>query len=50
MLDTIESGIMTADLAKISAPVVNHPATSEEFIDAVADCIRGKLASDPVGA
>jgi len=46
VIETIESGVMTKDLAGVAEPRVSKPATTEGFIDAVAERLR---ASVPAG-
>jgi isocitrate dehydrogenase len=40
VLETIEAGTMTGDLARIADPAPAHAATTEEFIDAIAQQMR----------
>lgn len=42
-LQTIESGIMTGDMARIAEPRPEKPVGTEEFIDAVASRLKNKL-------
>jgi isocitrate dehydrogenase len=44
VIETVESGIMTKDLVLIAEPKVGKHALTEEFIDAVAARLRGKLS------
>lgn len=44
VIKTVESGIMTKDLMLISEPKVEKFALTEEFIDAVAERLKAKLA------
>jgi isocitrate dehydrogenase len=43
IIDTVESGIMTKDLAAIAEPKVSKYALTEEFIDVVADRLKKAL-------
>jgi isocitrate dehydrogenase len=43
VIETVESGIMTKDLMLIAEPKVGEYALTEEFIDAVAERLKGKL-------
>jgi isocitrate dehydrogenase len=43
VIETIESGIMTKDLARVCDPPVNQPATTEGFIDTVREQLESKL-------
>jgi isocitrate dehydrogenase len=43
VIETIESGIVTKDLASISVPPVSNPTTTEGFIDAIAARLRSKV-------
>jgi isocitrate dehydrogenase len=43
VIETIESGIATADLASISQPRIDKPATLEGFVTAIAERLRGKV-------
>jgi len=43
VIETIESGIMTKDLARVCDPPANQPATTEGFIDAVRERLESKL-------
>lgn len=43
VIETVESGIMTKDLMLIAEPKVEKFALTEEFIDAVAESLKGKL-------
>jgi len=45
VIETIESGTMTGDLALISEPRVQKSVTLDEFIDAIADRLRRKVES-----
>ena len=42
-IETIESGIMTGDMARIAEPQPAKPAGTEEFIDAIASRLLKKL-------
>jgi isocitrate dehydrogenase len=43
-VETVESGIMTADLIKVAVPdPSNRQVNTEEFIDAIAEQLRKKL-------
>ena len=42
-IETIESGIMTGDMARIAEPRPAKPADTEEFIDAIASRLLKKL-------
>ncbi len=43
-LETVESGIMTGDLLKIALPSPNNKLVyTEEFVDAIAETLRGKI-------
>jgi isocitrate dehydrogenase len=42
-LETIESGIMTGDMARIAEPKPDKAVGTEEFIDAIARRLEGKL-------
>lgn len=44
VIETVESGIMTKDLMLIAEPKVEKYALTEEFIDAVAERLRGMMA------
>ena len=44
VIETIEGGTMTKDLASIVDPPVSNPATSESFIDAIATRLGEKVA------
>jgi isocitrate dehydrogenase len=44
VIETVESGIMTKDLMLIAEPKAEKFALTEEFIDAVADRLKKKLA------
>jgi isocitrate dehydrogenase len=44
-LETIEAGLMTGDLARISEPKPASHLGTEEFIDAIADRLRTKLGA-----
>jgi isocitrate dehydrogenase len=43
IVETVESGIMTKDLAAIAVPTVSKHALTEEFIDVIADRFKKKL-------
>lgn len=43
VIETIESGIMTGDMARIAEPRPAKPADTEEFIDAIASRLHQKL-------
>ena len=43
VIETVESGTMTKDLMLIAEPKVGKYALTEEFIDAVAERLKGKL-------
>ena len=43
VVETVESGTMTKDLMLIAEPKVGKYALTEEFIDAVAERLKGKL-------
>ncbi len=43
VIETIESGVVTKDLATISQPPVANPASTEGFIDAIAERLRIKV-------
>jgi isocitrate dehydrogenase len=45
VIETIESGTMTKDLASIVDPPVSNPATSAGFIDAIAARLAEKVAT-----
>jgi isocitrate dehydrogenase len=45
VIETIESGTMTGDLALISEPRVEKPVYLEAFIDAIAERLRRKVES-----
>jgi len=45
VIETIESGTATKDLASISSVPIEIPATTEEFIDAIAERLRSKIES-----
>ena len=47
VLQTIECGIMTKDLARICDPPVEQPATTQEFIDAVRNRLERALGDCP---
>ena len=42
VVETVESGVMTKDLMLIAQPKVEKNALTEEFIDAVAERLKGK--------
>jgi isocitrate dehydrogenase len=44
VIETIESGTVTKDLAAISVPPVANPATTGGFIDAIAERIGARVA------
>lgn len=46
VIDTVESGIMTKDLVPLADPPVMKYALTEEFIDAVAERVRGTPGRD----
>lgn len=48
VVETIESGTMTKDLASIARPRVDKPATTEEFIGAIAERLGNKARSASV--
>lgn len=43
VIETIESGTMTGDLANISEPKVRKAVTLDEFVDAIAERLRRKV-------
>ena len=43
-IETIEDGIMTGDMARIAEPKPDTSVGTEEFIDAIADRLEGKLS------
>ena len=43
-IETIESGTMTKDLMSLSTIENKHAVNSEEFLDAIAQCLDAKLA------
>jgi len=45
VIETIESGTVTKDLASISQPLVSEPVTTEGFIGAIAKRLRAKMNS-----
>ncbi len=45
VIETIESGKMTGDLARVSVPTVENPLSTEEFIFAIRDTLEQKLAA-----
>jgi isocitrate dehydrogenase len=45
VIETIESGTMTGDLALISEPRAEKPVTLEAFVDAIAERLRRKVDS-----
>ena len=45
LMDAIESGIVTRDLALISVPPVREPATTQGFIEAIAERLRSKIGA-----
>jgi isocitrate dehydrogenase len=45
VIETIESGVMTKDLAAIAEPRPRGPATTEDFIGAIAERLKARLAS-----
>ena len=49
VLETIETGICTGDIAGISDPKVDKPVNLEEFISAIADRLRGKVEAGVAG-
>lgn len=48
-IETIESGIMTGDVARIADPRPEGPTSTEDFIDAVALKLQQKLKGDNSG-
>ena len=40
-IDTITDGVMTGDLARLAEPKARQVVNSEEFIDAIAQRLRG---------
>ncbi len=48
-IETIESGIMTGDVARIAEPRPEGPTSTEDFIDAVALKLQQKLKGDNSG-
>jgi isocitrate dehydrogenase len=48
VIETIESGTATKDLAAISVPPIANPATTEGFIDAIAERLTAKMESGAV--
>jgi isocitrate dehydrogenase len=40
-IDTITDGVMTGDLARLAEPKARQVVNSEEFIDAIAERLRG---------
>ena len=42
-IETIEGGIMTGDMARISEPKPDCPVGTEEFIDAIALQLQKKM-------
>jgi isocitrate dehydrogenase len=48
VVETIESGVMTQDLAAIAEPRVERPAGTEGFLDAVASRLEARLRSATV--
>jgi isocitrate dehydrogenase len=47
VLETIESGTMTKDLATIAAPAPAAPVSTQGFIEAIAARLRTKLETSP---
>lgn len=43
VIETIESGVCTGDIAGMSVPKVERAVTLEEFVDAIAERLRGKV-------
>jgi isocitrate dehydrogenase len=43
VVETIEGGTMTGDLARLCDPPVDEPATSVSFIDAVRERLELKM-------
>jgi isocitrate dehydrogenase len=43
VIDTIEGGVMTGDLARIARPQPEQVATTQEFIQAIEDRLREKM-------
>jgi isocitrate dehydrogenase len=43
VIETIEAGTMTGDLAMISQPKVEKSVTLEAFVDAIAERLRRKV-------
>ena len=43
VIETVENGVMTKDLMLIALPKVSKYALTEEFIDAVAERLKGKI-------
>jgi isocitrate dehydrogenase len=43
VIDTIESGVMTKDLASIASPAPRGHATTEGFIEAIAENLQAKI-------
>ena len=48
VIETIESGTMTKDLAIIADPKVDNPASTDEFIGAIADRLASKVGGASV--
>ena len=48
MIETIESGVMTKDLAGIAEPKPSGHATTEGFIEAIAESLQSKIESGAV--
>jgi isocitrate dehydrogenase len=42
-IETVESGVMTGDLARIASPAPDRASSSEEFIDAIARTLAANL-------
>jgi isocitrate dehydrogenase len=42
-IETVESGVMTGDRARIASPAPDRVSSSEEFIDAIARTLAANL-------
>jgi len=45
MVETVEAGVATGDLVKVSDPPIERAATLDEFMDALASRLRDKMGS-----
>jgi isocitrate dehydrogenase len=45
MIETVEAGVATGDLVKVSEPRIENAATTDEFMNALASRLRDKIGS-----